>query len=99
MAMVSDIACMNYMAVERELYMDTDSEKKMYIDDESGNLPPHQEPSSGSEDEEDVELEDGTCRPEATYVGAALSFIVPPPVLAIANIMRSSACVESSIDW
>jgi hypothetical protein len=38
-------------------------------------------------------------RPEATNVGAALSFIVPPPVLAIANIMRSSACVESSIDW
>jgi hypothetical protein len=54
---------MNDIAVERELYMDTDSEEQISVDDESGNLPPHQEPSSGSEDsvdEEDVEPEDGT---------------------------------------
>jgi hypothetical protein len=54
---------MNDMAVERELYMDTDSEEQISIDDVSDNLPPHQEPSSGSEDsvdEEDVEPEDGT---------------------------------------
>jgi hypothetical protein len=50
------------MVVERELYMDTDSEEQIAIDDEGDNLPPHQEPSSGSEnsvDEEDVEPEDG----------------------------------------
>jgi hypothetical protein len=65
----------------------------------SGNLPPHQEPSSGSDDsvdEEDVEPEDGTQ--EATNVGAVLSFTVPPPVLAIPNITFSSVCVESSIN-
>jgi hypothetical protein len=33
--------------------MDTDSEEQISIDDESGNLPPHQEPSSGSEDSVD----------------------------------------------
>jgi hypothetical protein len=54
---------MHDMAVERELYMDTDSEEKISIDDESGNLPPHQQPFSGSEDsvdKEDMEPEDGT---------------------------------------
>jgi hypothetical protein len=63
MARPSVIARMNDMAVERKLYMDTDSEEQISIDDESGNLPPHQEPSSGSEDsvgEEDVEPENGT---------------------------------------
>jgi hypothetical protein len=43
--------------------MDTVSEEQISIEFESGNLPPHQEPSSGSEDsvdEEDVEREDGT---------------------------------------
>jgi hypothetical protein len=53
------IARMNDMALERELYMDM----QISIDDESGNLSPHQEPSSGSEDnvdEEDVEPEDDT---------------------------------------
>jgi hypothetical protein len=43
--------------------MDTDSEEQISIDDESGNLPPDQEPSSGSEanlDEKDVEPENGT---------------------------------------
>jgi hypothetical protein len=38
-------------------------------------------------------------RLEATNVCAALSFNVPPPVLAIPNITCSSACVQSSIDW
>jgi hypothetical protein len=98
----SDIARMNDMVVEKELYMDTDSEEQIYIDDESGNLPPHQGPSSGSEDsvdEEVVEPEDGTWQTEATNVGASLSFTVPPPVLAIPNITCSSTCVESSIDW
>jgi hypothetical protein len=54
---------MNDKAVERKLYMDTDSEEQTSIECESGNLPPHQEPSSGSEasvDEQDVEPEDGT---------------------------------------
>jgi hypothetical protein len=63
MARPSVIARVNDMAVERELYMDTDSEEQISIDDESGNLPPHQEPSSGSEDnldEKDVEPENGT---------------------------------------
>jgi hypothetical protein len=41
---------MNDMAVERKLYMDANSEEKISIDNVSGNLPPHQEPSSGSED-------------------------------------------------
>jgi hypothetical protein len=61
MARPSVTACTNYMVVERELYMDTDSEEQISIDDESGNLPPHQE-LSGSEDsvDEDVEPEDGT---------------------------------------
>jgi hypothetical protein len=57
------IARMNDMALEREIYTDTDSEEQISIDDESGNLPPHQEPSSGSKDsvdEEDVEPEDDT---------------------------------------
>jgi hypothetical protein len=38
-------------------------------------------------------------RPEAANVGAALSFSVPPSVLAIPNITCSSACVDFSIDW
>jgi hypothetical protein len=38
-------------------------------------------------------------RPEATNVGAALSFSVPPPLLAVPNITCSFACVESSINW
>jgi hypothetical protein len=62
-ARLPDIAGMNDMAVERELYTNTDWEEQISIDDVSGNLPPHQEPSSGSEDsvdEEDVEPEDGT---------------------------------------
>jgi hypothetical protein len=99
MASLSDIARMNDMVVERKLYMDTDSEEQISIDDESGNLPPHQEPFSGSEDSVDkkhVEPEDGTR--EATNVGAVLSFSVPPPVLAIPNIKFSSMCVESSIN-
>jgi hypothetical protein len=53
---------MNDMAAEMELYMATDSEEQTCID-ESGNLPPHQEPSSGSEDsgdEEDVERSIGS---------------------------------------
>jgi hypothetical protein len=62
---------MNDMAVERELYMDTDSEEKVSID-ESGNLPPHQEPSSGPEDsvdKEDVEPEDGTWQTRSNKCG------------------------------
>jgi hypothetical protein len=39
---------MNDMAIERELYMDNDSEEQISIDNENGNLPPHQELSSGS---------------------------------------------------
>jgi hypothetical protein len=50
---------MNDMAIERELYMDSDSEEEISCD-VNGNLPPHQEPSSGSEDKEQVEPEDGT---------------------------------------
>jgi hypothetical protein len=64
---------MNDFVAERELYMDTDSEEQIPIDDESGNLPPHQEPSSGSEDggdEEDLRIERG--RPETTNVGLSL---------------------------
>jgi hypothetical protein len=34
MARLADIACMNDMAVERELYMDTDSEEQVCIDDD-----------------------------------------------------------------
>jgi hypothetical protein len=77
--------------------MDTAWEEQISIVDESGNLPPQQEPSSGSEDtahEEVVAL--GT--PEATNVGADLLYSVLPPVLTIPNITFSSACVESSID-
>jgi hypothetical protein len=62
MARPSVIARMNDKAVERKLYMDNDSEEQTSTECESGNLPPHQEPSSGSAsvDEEDVEPEDGT---------------------------------------
>jgi hypothetical protein len=93
----SDIAHMNDIAVERELYMDTDSEDS--IDDESGSLPPHQEPFSGSEDsvdEEDVEPEMALGRLETTNVGAALSFNVPPPVLVI-QILHSVPHVLSPV--
>jgi hypothetical protein len=72
MARPSDIARMNDMAVERELYMDSDSEEQISIDDESGNLPPHQEPFSGSEDsavEEDVEPEGGTWQTRSNKCG------------------------------
>jgi hypothetical protein len=63
MAGPSDTAHMNDMAVERKLYVDTDSEEQISIDDDSDNLPPQQETSSGSEDstdKADVEPEDGT---------------------------------------
>jgi hypothetical protein len=62
MARPSDNGRMNDMAAEMELYMATDSEEQTWID-ESGNLPPHQEPSSGSDDsgdEEDVERSIGS---------------------------------------
>jgi hypothetical protein len=32
---------MDDMAIERELYMDSDSEKEICIDNEIGNFPPH----------------------------------------------------------
>jgi hypothetical protein len=63
MAGLSKRARMDDMVIERELYMDSDSEEEIYIDDETGNLPPPQEPSSGYEDsadEEQVEPGDGT---------------------------------------
>jgi hypothetical protein len=63
---------MNDMAVERKLYVDTDSEEQVSIDDENVNLPPHQEPSSGSEDivdEENVEAEDGTWQTGSNKCG------------------------------
>jgi hypothetical protein len=67
MARPSIIALMNDLAIERELYMNTDSE-----DDWSGNLPRHQEPSSGSEDsgdEEDVKPEEGTWQTGSNKCG------------------------------
>jgi hypothetical protein len=37
MARPSDIVSTNDMEVERELYMDTESEEEIFIGDESGN--------------------------------------------------------------
>jgi hypothetical protein len=89
---------MNDTAIERELYMDSDSEEEISSDDVNGNLPPHQEPSSGSEDgggEEEVEPEDGMWQTGSSRnVSAALPFIGPTPGLAIPNITCSSTPLE-----
>jgi hypothetical protein len=72
MAGLSKRACMDDMVIERELYMDSDSEEEICIDDETGNLPPPQEPSPGYEDsadEEQVEPEDGTWQTGSNRCG------------------------------
>jgi hypothetical protein len=46
MAGPSKRARVDDIAIERELYMYSDSEEEICIDDKIGNLPPHQEPSS-----------------------------------------------------
>jgi hypothetical protein len=78
--------------------MDSYSEEKTCIDDESRNLQSLQEPSSRSEDsgdEEQVDPEDGTWQTGSNRnVGAALPFTDPTPGLAVSNITFSSTHLE-----
>jgi hypothetical protein len=90
---------MNDMVIEGELYMDSDSEEEICIDDEIGKLPPHQEPSPESQDsgyEEQVEPEDAMWQTGSNrYVGATLPFTGPAPGLTVPNITCSSTPLES----
>jgi hypothetical protein len=85
---------MDDIAIERELYMYSDSEEEICIDDKIGNLPPHQEPSSGSEDSgdaEQVDPENGTWQTGSNRnVDVALPLTGPTSRLATPNIICSS---------
>jgi hypothetical protein len=85
-------ARMDDMASESDLYMDSDSDEEICIDDRIGKLPSHQEPLSGSEDSRDEE-QVASGRLEATKLWVLLCHslvqnwdwqsqilhVVPPP--------------------
>jgi hypothetical protein len=74
---------MSDMATERKLYMDTDLEKEISIDnDDRDNLPLHHEAFSHYEDTGDDEEGPSTWQTRSNRnVNSALPFTCPPPGL------------------
>jgi hypothetical protein len=94
MAGPSKGARMDDMARESDSYMDSDSDEEICIDDRIGNLPSHQEPSSGFEDsgdEEQLDPDDGKWQ---TGSNRTLSFTGPKLGLAIPNVTCSATPLE-----